>query len=159
LPLVQIPYFLTIAGSGDENYIKYLQNIAEDNKVADKINWAGFYSDDKFELLRANDLFVLPSHDENFGNTVIESLSTGTAVLISRNVGLADYVQQEKMGWLCNTTPQSISDCINDIGAAHKNKLLEIRRNAPAVIYNDFYPENLVGPYISLYRQIINTRH
>ena len=151
---VTLPYTLTIAGNGDTGYIDHLKQIAASNNITDKINWAGFYGDDKFELLRDNDLFILPSHDENFANTVIESLSTGTAVLISDKVGLFDYVQQKNLGWICDTTPGSISTLINTIGTNERAELTRIRNEAPAIIYNDFAPEKLVEKYLALYHTI-----
>lgn len=151
---VTMRYTLTIAGNGDAGYIDHLKQIAVNNNIADKINWAGFYSDDKFELLRDHDLFILPSHDENFANTVIESLSTGTAVLISNKVGLFDYVQEKNLGWICDTTPGSISTLINTIGTSERDELTRIRKVAPSIIYNDFAPEKLVEKYLALYNTI-----
>jgi len=155
LAQVTIPYFLTIAGSGDEVYINYLKEIATTHNLTDKINWAGFRMDNKFEMLRNNDLFILPSHDENFGNAVIESLCTGTAVLITPHVGLADYVIKNKLGWLCETDASSISSVINTIGNTHKADLERIREQAPGIIYKDFDPDNLVQQYLFMYKSTI----
>ncbi len=156
LPMVSVPYCLTIAGSGDEAYIKYLKKLAADNHIDKHINWAGFRTENKFDLFNAHDLFILPSHDENFGNTIIESLSTGTAVLIGQNVGLANYTVKNNLGWLCETNPESVSTAINNIAVNYKNDLERIKKQAPAIIYKDFAPNNLVQQYLTLYNQIIN---
>ena len=108
LPAITIPCLLTIAGDGEPAYVESLKKIAADNGLEDKIDWIGFQSNDKFDLLQAHDLFVLPSYDENFGNVVIESLSVGTAVLISEDVGLEDYVNVNNLGWICHTNPESL---------------------------------------------------
>lgn len=155
LPLINLPLHLTIAGSGNTDYIDYLKNITIDNGTAAQITWAGFYGDDKFELLRRHDLLVLPSYDENFGNVVIESLSAGTGVLISTHVGLADYVMANKLGWVCQTTPQSVSDAINDIGINHQPDLKRISKLAPPLVNNHFTGSGLTQQYINLYQKII----
>lgn len=155
LPLVNVPYNLTIAGKGDAEYVKHLKQITADNHIADKINWVGFHDENKFDLLREHDLFILPSHDENFGNVVIESLSVGTAVLISQNVGLADYVVKNNLGWLCETSAESVGGYINTIGGNHKTDLSRIRQQAPEIIYKDFDPDNLVQKYIAMYNELI----
>ncbi|MDB5109934.1 MAG: hypothetical protein JWR67_1048 [Mucilaginibacter sp.] len=155
LPLVTVPYHLTIAGSGEDTYIDHLKTIAAKNNINNKITWAGFHTENKFDLLCKHDLFVLPSYDENFGNTVIESLSTGTPVLIGQNVGLADYVINTNLGWLCEITPVSISNAINLIATDKKNDLDRIREQAPSIIYKDFAPLNLVQQYVTMYKQII----
>lgn len=153
---VSVSYHLTIAGNGEDDYINSLKQYTKAKGIDKYITWAGFYSDDKFDLLREHDLFILPSHDENFANTVIESLSVGTAVLISQNVGLYDYVQQKNLGWICETNAASISTYINKICADYKDDLLRISKDAPAIVSNDFNPDNLVEKYLSMYKQIIN---
>jgi len=155
LTTVSVPYYLTVAGDGDKDYITSLKTIAANNHVDGRINWIGFQNDNKFDLLYKHDLFVLPSYDENFGNTVIESLSVGTPVLISEQVGLADYVQKNDWGWICQTNPASVSSAINEIGKNHQAGLSRIRKNAPGIIYQDFNESNLVKKYITLYDQLI----
>ncbi|MBD1363959.1 glycosyltransferase [Mucilaginibacter sp. ZT4R22] len=153
LKFIALPYHLTIAGDGDENYINYLKSLT--NGIEDKITWAGFYDDDKFELLQQHHLLILPSHDENFGNVVIESLGVGTAVLISEAVGLADYVKENNFGWICQTNVKSVSDTINNIGANGLTTLNSIRQTAPAIVRNDFTGDALAQKYIRFYQQII----
>jgi len=155
LPAVSIPYTLTIAGDGDENFVNALKKIAQDKQLGANINWIGFQNENKFELLQAHDLFVLPSYDENFGNAVIESLSVGTAVLISEQVGLADYVIKNGLGWICQTNAASISNAINDIAKNHGPELKRISKDAPVIIYDDFSEDNLVKKYIAMYEQLV----
>lgn len=152
LKLVEASYHLTIAGDGDAAYIKHLKELSI--SIAHKITWAGFYGDDKFDLIKQHDLLVLPSHDENFGNVVIESLSMGTAVLISEHVGLADYVSDNHLGWICKTNVRSVADAIVNISQNHREDLNKIRQTAPAIVRNDFTGDALVKKYIALYQQV-----
>ncbi|RZA02784.1 MAG: glycosyltransferase [Sphingobacteriaceae bacterium] len=153
LAKVSVPYHLTIAGNGDADYIAFLKKQANKLGIDKNITWAGFYNDNKFDLLRQHDLFILPSHDENFANTVIEGLSVGTAVLLSQNVGLYDYVQQQNLGWVCKADAAELSNSINNITNNHKDDLLRIRKDAPATILHDFNPDNLVEKYLAMYNQ------
>ncbi|MES2428783.1 MAG: glycosyltransferase [Bacteroidota bacterium] len=156
LPKLKIPYHLTIAGDGNEDYITLLKNIALYNLTSQHISWIGFQNDNKFDIFSDHQLLVLPSHNENFGNVVIESLSAGTPVLISEQVGLADYVVENNLGWICQTTAQSISDSINTIAINQIDKLSDISFKAPAIIHNDFDDDRLVQKYIEMYQQIID---
>jgi len=156
LKTVTIPYKLTIAGDGNADYVNYLKGIAVKNNISDKINWVGFQQENKFDVLRDHDLFILPSHDENFGNVVIESLSVGTPVLISEKVGLADYVTENGMGWICQTNAISVSNAINAI-YTHKDMLGAIRAYAPGKIEDDFDKSILVQRYIDMYDKIISS--
>lgn len=155
LPAVTVPYKLTVAGDGDPDYVNSLKKLAAENGLEDKIDWIGFQHENKFDLLFAHDLFVLPSYDENFGNAVIESLSVGTAVLISEEVGLEDYVNVNNLGWLCHTNPASVAWHINNIAINDKDGLNRIREFAPGIIAGDFKEEHLVKKYADLYEELI----
>jgi len=155
LKSVAIPYHLTIAGDGEEDYIDNLKTISAKNGVAGHVSWIGFQAANKFEILQQHDLMILPSHDENFGNVVIESLSVGTPVLISKYVGLADYVTTNSLGWVCELDENDISIYISRI-FEEKSKLNSIRQSAPDIIRSDFDETNLNEKYISMYNQITN---
>lgn len=154
LPLLNFQYMLTIVGDGDENYINELKALAYKYKAEENINWVGFQTDHKFKLLQEQDLLVLPSHDENFGNVVIESLSVGTAVLVSKFVGLANYVIDKNMGWQCNPDEVSLGTTLNHI-AGNSNDLKQIRLNAPSIIRADFDESALTKRYADMYKNII----
>ncbi|GAA4093634.1 XrtY-associated glycosyltransferase XYAG1 [Mucilaginibacter panaciglaebae] len=158
LALLKIPYHLTIAGNGDDNYISFLKNIAHYNNTERYISWIGFRHDDKFDILAGHDLMILPSHNENFGNVVIESLSAGTPVLLSEGVGLAGYVTKNNMGWVCQANPQSVAGVIQDIAINQKNKLQQISAYAPGLIHADFDENKLVQRYIGMYQHIIKSK-
>lgn len=156
LKLITFPFHLTIAGSGNDDYVNELKTLALMNGVDDKITWAGFVNDEKFDLLSEHDLFVLPSYDENFGNAVIESLSVGTAVLISRGVGLASYVSDHQLGWICENNETFVAEHINNIIGTQTTQLDRIRQSAPSIIYHHFEGSALVKKYITMYQKIIN---
>jgi len=154
LPLIGHPFHLTIAGTGNEDYVQALKDILLDNLIP-KVSWVGFQHEKKFELLRTHDLLVLPSHNENFGNVVIESLSMGTAVLVSKQVGLAGYVTERHLGWECDTDPASVAAAVNDIIACQKKELLRIRETAALTLAADFEKRKMVNQYVAMYNNMI----
>jgi len=154
LKSVTIPYKLTIAGDGNTEYVNQLKKMALDNGIANNIDWIGFQTDNKYQLLYEHDVMVLPSYDENFGNVVIESLSVGTPVLISGQVGLADYIKDNKFGWVCETNPSSVSEAITNI-SSKKGTIDHIKQSAPAKISADFKYDKITAEYIGMYNQII----
>lgn len=151
---IGIDYRLTIAGSGNEAYINKLKGFAINNGISHFIDWVGFRTDDKFDILQQHDLFVLPSYDENFGNAVIESLSVGTATLISNQVGLSDYVKQKRLGWVCAQDVSSLREHIL-IAAEGQDDLRRIRKIAPGLIRHDFNAAMLADAYIAAYKKIL----
>jgi glycosyltransferase involved in cell wall biosynthesis len=79
----------------------------------------------------------------------------GTGVLISKYVGLADYVAESNLGWVCELDKSDISNYINNI-RQESDKLSALREHAPALIRNDFNEAALTEKYIDMYNQIIN---
>lgn len=152
----RIPWKLSIAGNGNQAYIKQLKALSHQYGIEDRITWLGFKGQDKFKLMARHEVLVLPSYDENFGNVIIESLSMGTAVLVSNKVGLARYVQKNSLGWVCNTNSHSLKDNLNNI-YQHPAILQSIRRFAPQIIAGDFNKDLLIKQYLQMYQQIIPT--
>jgi len=152
---ISIPYTLTIAGDGEPDYVNRLKALAGDKGIATHLNWIGFQGENKFEVLWEHDLMVLPSYDENFGNVVIESLSVGTAVLISKNVGLFNYIEEKGLGWACENDAAFFRKSLESI-ANNRDTLTRIRQQAPALIRKDFDEENLRKRYFEMYKQIIH---
>ena len=151
---LDIPYHLTIGGTGKLNYMLMLKTLADDLNLSDKIAWIGLqHQNEKFFALREHDLMVLPSHDESFANVVIESLSVGTPVLVSSKVGLANYVLENELGWVYSDSDLNLFAAIHDAYAASK-KRSQIRIQAPDIIKADYANEKLIGYYLKMYNQI-----
>lgn len=155
LALIDLPFHLTIAGDGNTLYVEQLKNEITGN-LSEYVSWIGFQKERKFEVLRDHDLLILPSYDENFGNVIIESLFMGTAVLVSKYVGLAAYVKERGLGWLCDTTPESVAESINNIMKWNKNDLLRIRKNSSKILTEDFDRDKMIQQYVDMYNFIID---
>ncbi|MEK7469132.1 MAG: glycosyltransferase [Planctomycetota bacterium] len=54
----------------------------------------------KLQAYRDSDLFVLPTHSENFGITVAEALSAGTPALVTKGAPWADLPRREAGWWV-----------------------------------------------------------
>jgi glycosyltransferase involved in cell wall biosynthesis len=152
---INIPYLLTIAGAGELDYINSIKKIVHKNSMEPFVNRIGFQQNEtKFQVLQAHDLLVLPSYNENFGNVVIESLSVGTAVLISEQVGLADYVNLNNLGWTFHNQPKNLREQLEKINQ-NRDWLDEISSRSPQKIKEDFSGEQLVKQYVDFYQEIL----
>jgi len=90
---------LVLAGTGDEAYVETLKQQVASAGLNARVHWSGFVQGDaKWRLLQGGDVFVLPSHSENFGIVVVEALACGLPVIISDQVALRDEVAQHDLG-------------------------------------------------------------
>ncbi|MDT3404792.1 XrtY-associated glycosyltransferase XYAG1 [Mucilaginibacter terrae] len=150
---VDFDYKLKIAGSGEEEYISSIKKMAADLGNADKLEWVGWKNgEDKFEYLAGADLFALTSHSENFAIVVIESLSVGTPVMISNNVGLYQYIQKNDYGWVTDMQISEITAQLNAIAKA-TDKLQRINNELPGIIKHEYDGANLAKQYVDLYNK------
>ena len=159
LASLEIEWMLTIAGSGEHAYVESLKQRVKSLKLSSRINWIGQVSnEDKFGILSQHDLLVLPSYNENFANVVVESLSVGTPVLISEQVGLADYVKANNMGWVTGLVVEDIKDkmILAFQAVEHRTK---IRNHSPQQIREDFDDEILAEKYIELYERVLQVQN
>ena len=96
---------LVIAGPDRIGLQENLQKIADGGDVADRIVWTGMISNGvKYGAFYSAEAFVLPSHQENFGIAVAESLACGTPVLISNKVNIWREIQQDGAGIVAEDT-------------------------------------------------------
>jgi glycosyltransferase involved in cell wall biosynthesis len=90
---------VVMAGTGDPAYTEQLKALAHELGIADNVYWAGLVlGDEKWGALQAAEVFVLPSHQENFGLAVVEALSAGTPTLISRQVNIWPEINRDGAG-------------------------------------------------------------
>lgn len=152
LAAIEIPWSLTIAGSGEKQYLQSLKQMARELKLSDKIYWIGQVNNqDKYTLMAAHDLLVLTSYNENFANVVVESLSVGTAVVVSEQVGLSDYVKDNELGWVTGLEMEEIQKTITKAYQSPE-KRQNIRSAAPLAIRRDFNDNTLAKQYLDFYK-------
>ncbi len=86
---------LVLAGPAEEiGYVGSLEALADKLGLRGKVFFPGpLYDGAKWEAYRDADVFVLPSQNENFGNTAGESIACGTPVLVTDRCGIAPLVQ------------------------------------------------------------------
>ena len=118
---------LKIVGPGDADYIAGLQ--AQARRIgARRVAFSGaMYGQDKAATYRNEDLFILPTHSENFGMAVAESLAYECPAIVSHGAPWAG-LETQGCGWWVSNDVDSLratldaamslsSDELHDMGA------------------------------------------
>jgi glycosyltransferase involved in cell wall biosynthesis len=86
---------LVFAGPDEgDGYRQRLEAMVNQMGLNGRVLFTGpLYGDDKWAAYRDADLFVLPSQNENFGNTAAEAVACGTPVLVTDHCGIAPIVE------------------------------------------------------------------
>ncbi len=87
------------ASHGEKNYETHLMNLCGQLNIKDKIFFMGQRTDiDK--MFAVMDLMVFPSHEESFGNTLIEAMGMGVPIIASNKGGVPDIIVDGECGVL-----------------------------------------------------------
>jgi glycosyltransferase involved in cell wall biosynthesis len=92
---------LIMAGpSANESYLEELKQRARTGGAEADVTFTGMLTGEmKWGAFRAAEVFVLPSHQENFGIAVVEAMACGTPVLISNQVNIWRELVQDGAGF------------------------------------------------------------
>jgi glycosyltransferase involved in cell wall biosynthesis len=98
-------WHLVIAGPDQVGLQKDLDQRAKQLGIASRITWTGMISDAlKWGAIQAAEVLVLPSHQENFGIVVAESLASRVPVLISNKVNIWREIEADGAGIVSEDT-------------------------------------------------------
>lgn len=98
------PYFhLIMAGPDQIGWQATLQSLSEKLEINDKITWTGMLSGDlKWGAFYASEVFILPSHQENFGVAIAEALACSVPVLITDKVNIWREIKADGACFVAN---------------------------------------------------------
>jgi glycosyltransferase involved in cell wall biosynthesis len=81
---------LVMAGPNSTGLRTELEALATRASINHRIHWPGMLQGHtKWGALAAADVFILPSHQENFGIAIVEALACGTPVLLTHPINIA----------------------------------------------------------------------
>ncbi|MEO0454822.1 MAG: glycosyltransferase, partial [Verrucomicrobiota bacterium] len=90
---------LIIAGPSEAGYLEKLWEDFPEVRRSNRVIWKKpVYGKEKEELLQAAELVVLPTHSENFGQVVAESLAASTPVITTDQTPWQNLVMKQ-CGW------------------------------------------------------------
>jgi glycosyltransferase involved in cell wall biosynthesis len=131
LPAARESCVLVIAGPGDASYVESLKASSAELGIEDAIRWAGpLYGGDKWQAFSAADLFVLPSHQENFGIALVESLASGTPVCTTTGVNIHDQLERCNAGIICRDDEHGVAAALARWLALGEDEKTMLRSNA-----------------------------
>jgi glycosyltransferase involved in cell wall biosynthesis len=98
-------WHLIIAGPDQVGWQKHLTYRAAELGMTPRVTWTGMVGGTtKWGALGAAEIFVLPSHQENFGIAVAEALAAGLPVLISNKVNIWREIERDGAGITADDT-------------------------------------------------------
>lgn len=149
-------YRVLIAGEGDENYITHLKSLAAQKGIANQIEFiGGVYGDEKWNLYQKADIFVLPTHSENFGIVVAEALASGTPVITTTGTPWEE-LKTRHCGWWIPCNVKDLKFVLISATTLTCDKLEEMGRNGRKLIEERYSEEVIAMQMSALYEWILS---
>lgn len=139
---------------GEGSSFSFLKDLVNKYELADKVTFHGI-KDRSFiySNLKNYDLLVQPSIIEGFGLTVVEGMSAKIPVLVSKNDGPMEIIQNGKYGFYFEK--ENATDCANQIRKIiiSREKVNQIVENAYEYCLKNFDIDKTVEKYFMEYQK------
>ena len=145
---------LVIAGTGRDAYVEDRKQQAATLGLQDHVSFVGFVQGaEKQKLLASSHVFVLPSHQENFGVAVLEAVAAGLPVVISPEVQLASFIEAQQLGHVVERDPAPVGEAL---AQTLRDDVLQRRcaEEGPRLVEEHFSPEEVGTQLQEMYAQV-----
>lgn len=150
-------YVITIAGEGDEGYIAELKVQALKKGVGDMVKFVGgVYGDEKWQLFKKADAFVLPTYSENFGIVVAEALACGTPVITTKGTPWSDLEDYHCGRWIEIGT-DAIIEALRSFLIWDDEELETMGRKGRRLVEEKYSAEKMAKDMIGVYNSLCTT--
>ena len=144
---------LEIAGNGEENYIRDLNQSAQDLK---NVHFVGAkYSEAKWNFIRSADVMVLPTHSENFGIVIAEALAVGVPVITTRGTPWED-LEINQCGWWINLSVEDLKITIEKAIHTPASTLEKMGNQGRKLVKEKYEIKVVTNKMIELYQKVLN---
>ena len=145
-----MPWRLFIAGSGSNEEV--LKSKIHTNNLEDEVDFLGVLSIEKMQqFYKEMDLIILPSKFEAFGLVLIEALSVGCPVLVSKKFGALTYIKDQEFLRKYTFNPQNPNDLKDRLENFISN------REEPVDYFRNIYTSHFQkGKIVAQVEEVIN---
>ena len=145
---------LVIAGDSKNPYGWKLKQLTRKLGLSERVKFVGpVQGDIKENLYSKAEIFVLPSHTENFGNVVIEALKRGLPVIASTGTPWK-ILEEYNCGCWVENKPETLTKAIKQFLKKDNETKNQIKENAKALVSDKFTMEKVIEKYIEAYKKI-----
>jgi glycosyltransferase involved in cell wall biosynthesis len=149
---------LHIAGAGDRSYVAKLKAHCAKQNIADSVDWLGELNDtEKWNHFADAELFVLPSHSENFGIVVAEALASAVPVITTTATPWSELDTKE-CGYCVEPDPDALTAALRKLIATPEEHRRRMGSNGRAWAEQSFSWKQIARNMIDCYQAIINGR-
>jgi glycosyltransferase involved in cell wall biosynthesis len=120
---------LVLAGPDSEDTQDTLSRQLTALGLSQRVTFTGMLSQDvKWSALAASECFVLPSYSEGLSVSVLEAMSAGLPVIVTKQCNLPE-VEEHNCGWVIDTQVDELVDALKDLLHASSREIADMGAN------------------------------
>ena len=144
-----------IVGPDQENHTAELKALAHELGVFESIDFVGpKYGDDLKREYASADLFILPTHSENFGSVVIESLAQCVPVICTKGAPWEDLVTCN-CGWWIDIGVRPLVDVLSVALKLPQKELLKMGKRGHDLVERKYTWSAVCDKMIAGYEELL----
>lgn len=151
---------LVLVGSGSTEYESKIRKVLQANSEARKRTiFRGYLAGKElWKAYKEADVFVLPSHSENFGSVVVEAMAAELPIITTKGTPWAQLVTR-KCGWWIPVDLNSLTLVLEEAMSLSDDERLEMGRKGRIWTEESFTWPQIAKKTVELYEWIINGCH
>lgn len=155
--LVLLPerFELDIYGQGADSYIDDLKGRVRQLGLVDRVRFRGHVDGtDKSQAFFDADIFVLPTHSENFGIVIAEAMAHGLPTITTKGAPWSE-IETRGAGYWVDNSPRDLAAAIIRLDALN---LEQVGMRGRAWMAEQYSPAAMGDTFACLYRRLVRSK-
>lgn len=144
-----------IAGTDEDGYASEVEAAIRSRGLSDVVRLhPSVDGAEKWSLYRSADLFVLPSHSENFGLVIAEALASAVPVLTTVQTPWEE-LHSQRCGWWVEDNVAALAATLRKVVATSEQERNEMGFRGRALVQSKYTWPAVASKLVSLYRDVL----
>lgn len=149
---------LEIVGPDNYNYLSELNRTTKKLQLKRVVFSKEIHGEEKNMKYQSADLFILPSHSENFGVSVAEALSNGIPCVVSKGAPWK-ILDEKKAGWWIDNSVEMLTKNLISILSMSTSELESMGLNGRDLVSEDFNWNKVSAMMTEVYLWILTKKN
>ena len=144
-----------VAGYDEGGHHLEVESAVEEAGLKSLFRFVGPVGDEeKWQLYREADLFVLPSHSENFGIVVAEALASAVPVITTKGTPWQD-LETHRCGWWVEDSLEGLVRAMREALNSSRDELKRLGRNGRELAEKRYSWQAVATDMVALYQRVL----